>query len=96
MCRNVGREGTASLAVIPASVQKISQENERGGLEIAPPPVGRGLKCRLKSRFLQIRLQHESRDKYVIHISKTPYKKCYFETPHYYVSIMGQQNKSRG
>ena len=29
--------------VIPALVWKISQENQRGGLEIAPPPVGRGL-----------------------------------------------------
>ena len=26
-------------------------------------------------RFLQIRLRHESRDKYVIHISKTAFKK---------------------
>ena len=42
MCKNVGREGTANLVVIPAFVNKISQENERG-LEIAPPPVGRGL-----------------------------------------------------
>ena len=39
MCKNVGREGTASLAVISATVQKIFQENERG-LEIAPPPSG--------------------------------------------------------
>ena len=42
MCKIVVREGTASLVVIPALVWKISQENERG-LEIAPPPVGRGL-----------------------------------------------------
>ena len=27
------------------------------------------------ARFLQIRLRHESRDKYVIHISKTAFKK---------------------
>ena len=45
MCKIVGGEGTASLVMIPALVWKISQENERGGgLEIAPPPVGRGLK----------------------------------------------------
>ena len=50
-----------------------------------------------RPRFLQIRLRHESRDKYVIHISKTAFqKKCYFKTPHYYVSIMRQQKKSRG
>ena len=41
-------------------------------------------------------LRHESRDKYAIHISKTAFKKCYFETPHYYMSIIGLQNKSRG
>ena len=29
-------------------------------------------------RFLQIRLRHESRDKYVIHISKTAFKKMLF------------------
>ena len=28
-----------------------------------------------KPRFLQIRLRHESRDKYVIHISKTAFQK---------------------
>ena len=39
---------------------------------------------------LWIRLRHESRDKYAIHISKTALKKCYFETPHYYVSDMVQ------
>ena len=54
------------------------------------------LKTWFWARFLQIRLRHESRDKYVIHISKTAFKKCHFETPHYYVSIMGQQKKSRG
>ena len=44
MCKVVGGEGTTSLVVIPALVYKISQENERGGgLEIAPPPEGRGL-----------------------------------------------------
>ena len=35
MCTIVGREGTARMVVIPALVQKISQENERG-LETAP------------------------------------------------------------
>ena len=56
--------------------------------------------CRLGMnfpRFLQMRLRHESRDKYVIHISKTAFQiNSISETPHYYVSIMGQQNKSRG
>ena len=41
MCKNVGREGTAILVVIPALVWKISQENERGDSKF--PPVGRGL-----------------------------------------------------
>ena len=31
-----------------------------------------------RPRFLQIRLRHESRDKYVIHISKTAFKKMLF------------------
>ena len=53
MCKVVGREGTASLVVIPALVEKISQENERGGLEIAPPPVGRGLRTVLFNVILQ-------------------------------------------
>ena len=49
MCKNVGREGTANLVVIPALVQKISKKT-RGGLEIAPPPpVGRGLNNIVKS-----------------------------------------------
>ena len=30
---------------------------------------------RSRARFLQIRLRHESRDKYVIHISKTAFQK---------------------
>ena len=41
MCKIVGREGTASLVVISALVQTISQENERGARN--SPPVGRGL-----------------------------------------------------
>ena len=43
MWKIVGREGTASLVVIPALVWKISQENERGARNSPPPPVGRGL-----------------------------------------------------
>ena len=39
MCKIVGKEGTASLVVIPALVLKVSQENERG-LEKSPPPSG--------------------------------------------------------
>ena len=42
MCTIVGREGTASLVMIPALVWKISQENERGARN-SPPPLGRGL-----------------------------------------------------
>ena len=38
MCKIVGREGTASLVVIPALIQKISQENERGARN--SPPSG--------------------------------------------------------
>ena len=44
MCKNVGREGTASLAVIPALVEKISQENERGARNTPPPPCGARVK----------------------------------------------------
>ena len=33
---------------------------------------------RYYTRFLQIRLRHESRDKYVIHISKTAFQKMLF------------------
>ena len=40
MCKIVGREGTASLVVIPALVQKISQENQRGARNSPPPPSG--------------------------------------------------------
>ena len=47
MCKIVGREGTASLVVIPALVWKISQENERGarnsppsGARVNPRPAG--------------------------------------------------------
>ena len=36
------------------------------------PSVNEGRSC---PRFLQIRLRHESRDKYVIHISKTAFQK---------------------
>ena len=43
MCKNVRREGTASLVVIPALVENISQENERGGGARNSPPVERGL-----------------------------------------------------
>ena len=51
MCNIVGREGTASLVVIPALVEKISQENERGGARNSPP-VGRGLRNLLGNVYL--------------------------------------------
>ena len=38
MCKNVRREGTASLVVIPGLVSNISQENERGARNSPPPP----------------------------------------------------------
>ena len=49
MCKIVGREGTASLVVIPALVlvldcialEDIARKRE-GGLEIAPPQWGAG------------------------------------------------------
>ena len=45
MCKIVGREGTASLVVIPALIRRYRKKTRGGGgLEIAPPPpVGRGL-----------------------------------------------------
>ena len=55
MCKILGREGTASLVVIPALVWKISQENEMGGgLEIAPPPVGRRVNLRHVLFFIKL------------------------------------------
>ena len=44
MCKNVGREGNASLVVIPALVWKISQQNERGARN-SHPPSGARVKC---------------------------------------------------
>ena len=41
-------------------------------------PAGYVPAGRLGTRFLQIRLRHESRDKYVIHISKTAFQKMLF------------------
>ena len=48
-----------------------------GGADHQSLPQSAGL-AQYHSRLLQIRLRHESRDKYVIHISKTAFKKCYF------------------
>ena len=56
MCKIVGREGIASLVVIPALVWKISQENERGDRNSPPPPVGRGLSHNLNKPRLQLEI----------------------------------------
>ena len=39
MCKIVVGEGNASLVVIPVIVEKISQENERGGGLFRDPPL---------------------------------------------------------
>ena len=57
MCKNVGREGTASLVVIPELVWKISQENQRGARN--SPPVGRGLMLCLMGNAMLYQKGHE-------------------------------------
>ena len=47
-------------------IDNVFEKNDEGGLFPINP------------RFLQIRLRHESRDKYVIHISKTVFQKMLF------------------